>query len=396
MSSIVILGSGIYGVTAALELRQRGHSVTLLDPGPLPHPLATSTDISKAIRMDYGADEFYMALMEVALERWRAWNVQFGETLYHEDGMLFLSGQPMAPGGFEYESYTLLQKRGHPVERLNPERLVSRFPALAADRFPDGYFNPRAGWADSSRGVVRLLEMAQSLGVQLREGKTFSHLLHSGSHVSGVATTDGERFPAEYVIAAAGAWTPTLFPHLAEWMWAVGQPVFHFQVPDPARFRPPNFAVWGADIANTGWYGFPAKADGTLKMANHGPGRRVHPDEPREVTPDDEAKFRAFLAQTFPEIVDAPVLRTRLCLYCDSWDGNFYIAHDPTHEGLLICSGGSGHGFKFAPVLGEITADVLEGNPNPWAHKFAWRTRGHLTTEDARFSGGKDDSSAFS
>src|SRR5436190_2146905 len=73
-STVVIAGSGIYGLTAALELRQRGHAVLLLDPGPLPHPLAASTDISKVIRMEYGADEDYMAAMEVALDRWRAWN----------------------------------------------------------------------------------------------------------------------------------------------------------------------------------------------------------------------------------------------------------------------------------------------------------------------------------
>lgn len=393
MSSIVILGSGIYGVTAALELRQRGHAVTILDPGPLPHPLATSTDISKAIRMDYGADEFYMTLMETALERWRAWNVQFGETLYHEVGMLFLAGRPMAPGGFEYESYRLLQQRGHPVERLTPDTLPSRFPALAGDRYPDGYFNPRAGWADSSRVVIRLLEAAQTRGVHLRAGQTFARLLTSASRVTGVETTTGECFPADYVIAAAGAWTPTLFPHLADLMWAVGQPVFHFQVPDPARFRPPNLSVWGADIANTGWYGFPAQPDGTLKIANHGPGCRIHPDAPREVAPEDEAKFRAFLVESFPEIAHAPVLRTRLCLYCDTWDGNFYIAHDPTYEGLIICSGGSGHGFKFAPVLGEMTADVLEEKPNPWVHRFSWRSRATRTTEDARFSDGKVDSS---
>ncbi|HLF89328.1 MAG TPA: FAD-dependent oxidoreductase, partial [Anaerolineales bacterium] len=264
-------------------------------------------------------------------------------------------------------------------------RLRTRFPSLAGDHYPDGYLNPRAGWANSSRVVTRLLDEAQKFGVQLCEGKTFARLVDSGSRVSGIETTGGERFSASYVIIAAGAWTPALLPHLSERMWAVGQPVFHFQVADPTRFRPPNFSVWAADIANTGWYGFPAQPDGTLKVANHGPGRRIHPDEPRQVAPDDEEKFRAFLATTFPEVAHAPLLRTRLCLYCDTWDGNFYIDHDPDREGLLVCSGGSGHGFKFAPILGEITADVLERVPNPWAYKFAWRPRAHLTAEDARF-----------
>jgi glycine/D-amino acid oxidase-like deaminating enzyme len=167
-------------------------------------------------------------------------------------------------------------------------------------------------------------------------------------------------------------------------MWAVGQPVFHFRPADPSLFRPPRFSVWASDLPRTGWYGFPALADGTLKVANHGEGRRVHPDEPRTVRPEDEARFRAFLRQTFPAAAAAPVVGTRLCLYCDTWDGDFYIDRDPSRPGLIIAAGDSGHAFKFAPVLGSIVADVLEGRPNRWASRFAWRNRGERRWEEAR------------
>jgi len=168
-------------------------------------------------------------------------------------------------------------------------------------------------------------------------------------------------------------------------MWATAQPVLHFRPADPALFQPPRFVVWSADIANTGWYGFPALADGTWKIANHGPGRRVNPDEPRTIAPGDEAKFRAFLRETFPAMADAPLIGSRLCLYCDSWDGDFYLDHVPDRPGLLVAAGDSGHGFKFAPVLGRIAADVLERKPNRYASRFAWRPRGRLKTEEARY-----------
>src|SRR3954451_13796569 len=109
-SHVVIVGSGIFGVTAAIELRARGFEVTLTDPGPIPHPLAESTDISKAVRMDYGADETYAAEMEVALDGWRAWNAAWKEPLFHEDGVTYLCRAPMAPGGFEHDSFAILTR----------------------------------------------------------------------------------------------------------------------------------------------------------------------------------------------------------------------------------------------------------------------------------------------
>lgn len=111
--SVIIVGAGIFGVTAALELRLRGYSVALFDPGPLPRPEASSTDISKIIRMDYGTDEFYTELMEVALPRWRIWNQQWQPPLYHQIGFLLVPREKMQPGSFEYESFILLKKRGH-------------------------------------------------------------------------------------------------------------------------------------------------------------------------------------------------------------------------------------------------------------------------------------------
>src|SRR5947208_16736285 len=105
MSKVIVVGAGTNGVTSAIELKKRGHEVTLIDPGPLPHPLAASTDISKAVRSCYGGDEFYTALAERAISRWREWNTEFGLTLYHEIGVMFLRQAQMQPGSFEYESF---------------------------------------------------------------------------------------------------------------------------------------------------------------------------------------------------------------------------------------------------------------------------------------------------
>src|SRR5213596_1842636 len=119
MSRVIVVGAGINGVTAALDIKKRGHRVILIDPGPLPHPLAASTDISKAVRAAYGADEDYTALAERSIKLWRDWNEEFGVELYHEVGVMFVRRRKMVPGDFEYESLKLLEKRGLKVARMN-------------------------------------------------------------------------------------------------------------------------------------------------------------------------------------------------------------------------------------------------------------------------------------
>jgi glycine/D-amino acid oxidase-like deaminating enzyme len=373
-----IVGAGIFGVTAALALRRRGHDVRLLDPGPIPHPLAESTDISKIVRLDYGPDDAYLAMMEEALEGWRRWSASWDAPLFHEVGVLFVTRAPMAAGGFEHESFVRLARRGHRVERVDAAAIGARWPAWSAGRYVDGYWNPEGGYAVSGRVVARLVAEARAAGVAIHQGQTFARLIEAGSRVSGLTTREGGSFEADRVLIAAGAWTPRALPFLAPHLRAVGQPVFHLAPDDASPYAADRFPVFGADIARTGYYGFPATRDGIVKIANHGVGRAIDPElGARVVTVEQEAELRAFLAETFPALAGARIASTRLCLYGDTWNGHFWIAPDPAREGLVVAAGGSGHGFKFAPVLGDLVADAVEGVDNRWLPKFAWR-------EDAR------------
>ena len=147
---ILIVGGGIMGVTAALELRRRQANVTLIDPGPLPHPEASSTDISKMVRMDYGSDALYTEWMEEAFPRWRAWNERWGEALYHEDGFVIMAREEMRPGGFEYDSYRLLQERGYAAGAVGCGVAGGAFPGLEGGELC-GWLLQRAGWLGGER-----------------------------------------------------------------------------------------------------------------------------------------------------------------------------------------------------------------------------------------------------
>ena len=385
MKRAIVVGGGVFGISAAMALLRRGSLVELVDPGPLPRPEAASTDISKIVRMDYGADDLTTELMERALPIWRSWNEKWGEALYHEDGFLVLADGEMRRGGFEHDSIETLAARGHAVERLDAARLAARFPAWDGARYPEGYFNPAAGWAESGRVLGLMIDEARSAGVNVRQGEALSRLIEDGSRVTGIFTTSGESVRADVVLIAAGAWTPVLLPHLQDVMWPVAQPVFHLRPKDPERWRPPQFPVWAAAISSTGWYGFPANAAGILKLANHGPGRRVDPDAPRVIAAGDEAKLRAFLRESLPPLAGAELASSKTCLYCDSFDGDFFIGRDPGRPGLAVAAGDSGHGFKFAPVLGEVIADAVFETPSRFTERFRWRKNAGRKAEDARW-----------
>jgi glycine/D-amino acid oxidase-like deaminating enzyme len=391
VSRVIVVGAGINGVTAAIELRKRGHEVILIDPGPLPHPLAASTDISKAVRAAYGADEEYTDLAERSITRWRKWNEQFGVELYHQVGVMFVQRRELKPGDFEFESFKMLEKRGHKVERMNSAQSWKRFPAWNTELYRDGVLELQAGYAESGRVVATLIGHAKSIGVELRERARFVRLDEDDNQVRGVVVEDpvgdavsvpweANGFPHSYkisadiVVMAVGAWTPYLLPFTKRFFRATGQPVFHLKPRQPELFVPERFPVFGADITTTGYYGFPINRDGVVKIANHGAGREMSPDSSeRVVTAEDEKKLRDFLSSTFPALADASIVYSRVCMYCDSHDGHFWIARDPEREGLAIAAGDCGHGFKFAPVLGEIIADAVEKKPNPILQKFRWR-----------------------
>ena len=383
-SNILVVGAGVFGVSAALELQLRGHSVTLVDPGPLPHPDASSTDISRIVRADYGGDVFYARFARDCIGEWRRWNTEAGRTLYHETGFLVLCGRKMRPGGFEHDSRAVMRSLGQDVERMDGERLHIRFPAWTSGLYPDGYFNPHAGWAESGNVVAWLLTLARDAGVAVREGERMGALLEEGSRVAGIVTDRGTKHRSEIVVVAAGAWTPTLLPWMGDALRCVGQAVYYLRPADPEPYRPERFPPWAADIANTGWYGFPVQPDGTMKVSHHGRGVPVDPSGEKAVPAEADEMFADFLAGTFPGLADSRILRRRLCLYCDSWDGDFWIDWDPNREGLLVATGGSGHAFKFAPLIGAVISDRVEGKANAWESRFRWRTLGERRREAAR------------
>ena len=389
----LIVGAGIFGITTALELRKRNYSVAILNPDSIPHPLAASTDISKIVRMEYGADLQYMEMADASIDAWTTWNDLFKDSLYHEVGFLLLCQKSMETDGqsFEWNSYQSVLKKGYRPQRLDEQLINENYPVFAKGKFVDGFFHAKAGFVEASRAVAKLTEYAHELGVKISERKKVKELLQEKNNVIGVKTEEGENFQAGHVIVCAGPNTPYLIPDLMPMMKATGHPVFHIQPTQIDFFSMKKLPVFATDISNTGWYGFPIHPkEGVIKIANHGKGLELHPDkDERVVYPKDIQKFKDYLSSTIPALKDDPIVFTRRCVYTDTLDGHFWIDQHPRISNLTIGTGGSGHGLKMGPVLGQLIATAAEGGNMNWSPRFRWRDliNNQAKKEECRYDG---------
>ncbi len=388
---ILIIGAGIFGLAAAIELRKRAFKVALINPDRIPHPRAASTDISKIVRMEYGSDLQYFEMAAEAIRGWRHWNVLLGEKVFHEIGFLLLMQHPITHANqlFEKNNQHLLEEKGFPYEVFDAAMIKSLFPAINPAFFPHALFSKSAGFVKSAKAIQALAFHAQQLGVKIYEGQCGEDLLIEKNKVVGIRTLECESFYAEHTLVAAGAHSSTLIPGLKNVLKPTGHPVFHLAPKEKSIFEHPRLPVFSADLSNTGWYGFPYDSKAAVvKVAQHSNGIPVDPERDDRRVGDNQVKdMRAFFGQAFPALHKAPLVYTRICLYTDTPDGHFWIDRFPTVEGLSVASGGSGHAMKMGPVLGPIIADMIEEKSNPWLDRFRRRTfdGGVSPQEEARF-----------
>ncbi|KAI8618191.1 FAD dependent oxidoreductase [Chytriomyces sp. MP71] len=402
---ILVVGSGTFGVSTALSLRQRGHHVTIFERLPIPAEDSSSNDVTKVIRPDYGDDSLYMggkmyqALAVEAITRFRKLDLEttqrYGKKSYIECGVAFATREKdMNP--YELMSYKALLRSNEykdALELLDAQSVERLLGKDFAGQFPHGYLNKKAGFADSGLIIAHLNNLAKEAGIRYVVGKSeglFTGYIVANNRVIGIKTGDGKSHFGDAVLMAAGSWTPSLVPELKGLCEPTAQPVIHFSTSDP-RYKSGRFPVWFGDMSQTGYYGFPLTTKNELKFAHHGAGYTssfhiktapstspktpcatavvTSPNIPREAL----LKYRSFLQTFFPALNELDVARTRLCWYCDAWDGNFYIDAVPGRHGLFVATGGSGHAFKFTPVIGEVVADVIEEKPNEYRDLFKWR-----------------------
>jgi len=387
-ADFLVAGAGIFGVCTAIELRSRGYSVILLNPDEIPHPLAASTDISKIIRMEYGSDSEYMDMAIASMAQWQAWNENFQEKLYEDIGYIILSRSDRNDlSSYEASSVETLLDKGFEPEILSSAEIKKRFPAFNVKDYKWGSYHSIGGFAHSGKAVSKLCNYAKSQGVEIHL-KEVQSVIHESGRFTKVKASDGSEYSAGHLVLCTGNFTPYLLPELKPYMKITGHPVFHLKPMSPEAFSIPAMTVFAADIANTGWYGFPLHPEhGVVKIANHSVGLELDPrTDPREVNEEDVKNLRHFLSSLLPDLVDAPIVYTRRCCYTDTLDGHFWIDNHPGIDGITIGTGGSGHGFKMGPETGRMIACTALGEEHGYSDRYLWRELGQDTIqkEEAR------------
>jgi sarcosine oxidase len=349
----VIIGAGLAGSATAWALVRRGRSVVVLEAFEPGHRRGSSHGSARIFRRAY-PEPLYVRLTGQAQQLWRELAGQAGEELITVTG-----GLDFGPARVQEEMYELLHTSGVPAELLPAAAAAERWPGTLFGTAPV-MFQPDAGVIDADRAMTALRTLATARGAQFHYGSPVRAL--SASDGGTVVHTDGRSWRAPVVVAAAGAWLAPLLggqlrlPPLT----VTQQEAFHFASRDPAAIRP-VFIHHGQAMR----YGLAAGRDGevpgAVKIGDHSPGLITTGDD-RDglVTPAGREKIRAFVRATFTDLDPDPVGELS-CLYTSTATEDFIV--DRTGP-FVVCSACSGHGAKFAPLIGELAADLACGGPD--------------------------------
>ncbi|KAK5116545.1 hypothetical protein LTR85_009170 [Meristemomyces frigidus] len=436
-SKVIIVGAGVFGLSTALRLSKRGYrNIHIFDRQPyhnngysfLQGADAASADENKILRASYADRIQYQNLAFEAMAEWQKWNEKLAATapedlppglspetvLWHQSGYLRLSDhhgleeseretQENFPPEIKHTQYRVTdeQRRADAKKDGIPASKIDPFGRLDRGLPMDGILDMTAGFLLASRACSFALHLCQNAGVLVSLGpeRALESLVQDETKVTGIKTADGTRHSADLVIVACGGWTPSILPQVEDLLETTSGSVLSLQLPNDRqdlwdKYSPELFPVWDWNMGGGyvpyqnvgGIYGFPRTPEGVIKIAFRGAkwtnySREGSTGQPLSYPKTDAKKVpreamrvtRAFCAENMPDLLALDLEYERLCWYTDSVNNSFLIDYVPGTEGLMVASGGSGHGFKFLPVLGEHVVDVIERKDTEYTRLFQWR-----------------------
>jgi len=357
-----VVGAGSFGAWTAYFLRRAGASVVLLDAYGPANSRASSGGETRIIRMGYGPDELYTRWAMRSLPHWRALGERTGREFFHQTGMLWLSNDADA---YLKSLYEVLGRAGVRQERLTSAELQWRWPQLQLPDVTWGVFEPESGLLMARSSVQALVAELAREGVECRTAAALPPNTHG--KLAQINLSTGDSITAGTFIFACGPWLPKVFPQLLrDRIFPTRQEVFFLGPPAGSdAFQPPRMPAWLHRTHPDIPYSLPDVEGRGFKIAFDLHGPEFDPDTgSRVMDPGSLHRLRAYLERHVPSLAEAPVIETRVCQYENTWNGDFLIDRHPERENVWIAGGGSGHGFKHGPALGEyLSARILRGAP---------------------------------
>ena len=357
---IAVIGAGAFGGWTAHHLLKKGYDVTLLDVFGPGNSRASSGGDSRVIRGIYGEDKIYVDLVARSFKLWKRYQKQWQQSLYFPTGALWFF---QVNDTYAQKSLPIVNQAGLKSEQISKKEVEKKFPQINLTDLKSFYFEHEAGYLPARHCCQVVLENFVKKGGEYKQlavkpGKIFNNKL------TELILSDGSKLNADSYVFACGPWLSKVFPNaLKDIITPTRQEVFFFGTPygDPSLFES-NMPVW-VDFGKKIWYGIPGADWRGFKVADDTRGAEFDPTSGnRKASESGLESARNYLAKRFPSMKDAPLLESRVCQYENSPDGNYIIDKHPEAENTWVIGGGSGHGFKLGPALGEFVVDRVIGN----------------------------------
>ncbi len=360
---IAVIGAGAFGGWTALYLLRQGARVTLLDGWGSGNSRASSGGETRVIRGTYGPNQPYTKMAARATQLWKENEKRWNLKLLHQTGVLWMV--TAGDDHFERESLPLLRDAGIAYQELSVQDMAARWPQINLEAVHWGIYEPDGGFLTARVACQAVLDGFLAEGGQYRQVAVIPRDLDGPW--DRLSLSDGSKVDADHYVFACGPWLGKLFPEIVgNHIRPTKQDVFFLGTPaGDDRFTENQLPVW-ADHRDRFLYGIPGNQGRGFKVADDTRGPEFDPTSgERTVSVEGLKAIRDYVAFRFPALKDAPLLESRVCQYENTPDNNFIIDRHPRRDNVWLLGGGSGHGFKHGPALGEMVANLIMQNKSP-------------------------------
>ena len=322
---------------------------------------ASSGGETRIMRGTYGPDQPYTETAARALRLWQKYERRWKKQFLHCSGVLWMVSN--RDEAYERGSLEPLREAGIKFQQLSTPQMKKRWPQVNFEDVRWGIFEPECGYLDARASCQAVVDGFVAEGGAYRQVAVAPDGLEGAKHspLGSVTLSDGSRLKADYYLFACGPWLGELFPEtLGKVILPTKQDIFFFGPPaGDSRFTDAHLPVWG-DHGDRFFYGIPGSDRRGFKVADDTRGQDFDPTSGERVVSEATLRrVREYVAFRFPGMKDAPLIEARVCQYEQTSDSHFVVDRHPGRENVWLLGGGSGHGFKHGPALGEMMAEMI-------------------------------------
>jgi monomeric sarcosine oxidase len=360
---VAVIGAGAFGGWTALYLLQSGARVILIDSWGPGNSRSSSGGETRVIRGTYGPNSPYTEMAARALPLWKRHEQEWKQRMLHRTGVLWMAAS--GEDTFERGSVEMLRSAKIKYEELSAKQLKKRWPQINLEGVNWAIYELEGGFLAARNSCQLVVNTFLALGGEYRHAAVHEEL--DSANWKSLTLSDGSKLSADYYVFACGPWLGKLFPQtIGDRIRPTKQDIFYFGVPaGETGLDDHSLPVW-AEHRDRFRYGIPGNHGRGFKIADDTRGETFDPTNgERTVSAEGLAAIREYLGMRFPAMKKAPLVETRVCQYEQTPDNHFIIDRHPSNEKVWLLGGGSGHGFKHGPVIGEMMTELIDRDAEP-------------------------------